>query len=71
MASSIILLIPQSEYGRVLVDELERGTHLPPFHADGATGARMYDLETVGVEGFDAALARLSPDWERHLTRIH
>ena len=71
MASSIVLVIPQSDYGRVLVDELERGADLPPFHADRSTGARMYDLEALGVDGFDARLERLAPNWRSHLTRMH
>lgn len=69
--SAVIELVPQNDHGRELLDELEERTEERPFITQLTTGARTYhlDAQDVGVDGFDAMLARIDPDWRGHLTR--
>ena len=69
--SAVIELIPLSDHGRELLDELKEKTDEGPFKTVEATGARTYYLEAqnVDVDGFDAMLHGIDPDWREHLTR--
>lgn len=68
--SGIIRLTPRTERGRAILDDLERQTGRPPVRSD-RTGTREYWLtaESIGVDGFDAVLDKIAPDWRDHLSR--
>ena len=68
--AAVIWFTPLTDRGRELLDEMERQTEHSPTQVR-EDGSRCYYLsaERVGVEGFDAKLGTLHPDWREHLTR--
>ena len=66
---AIVELTPLTRRGRKLLDELETKTGLRPFETSDASGGKTYYLQaSANVDGFQAALDRIEPNWVRHLT---
>jgi hypothetical protein len=66
---AIVELTPLTHRGRELLDELETKTGLRPFKTSDASGAKTYYLPaSANVDGFQAALDRIAPNWVTHLT---
>jgi hypothetical protein len=67
--AAIVELTPLTRRGQELLDEVERKTGLLPFKTSDASGAKSYYLPaSANVDGFQAALDRIEPDWVTHLT---
>jgi hypothetical protein len=67
--SVVIELIPLSDHGRDLLDELEEKTD-KGFKTAEATGARTYYLESAdSTEAFEPMLDQIDADWREYLTR--
>jgi hypothetical protein len=65
---AIVELTPLTQRGRKLLDELEAKTGLLPFKTSDASGGRAYYLQaSANVDGFQAALDRIEPNWVTHL----
>ncbi|TMK74500.1 MAG: hypothetical protein E6G48_03405 [Actinobacteria bacterium] len=65
---AIVELTPLTRRGRKLLDELETKTGLRPFETSDASGGKTYYLQaSANVDGFQAALDRIEPNWVRHL----
>ncbi len=65
---AIVELTPLTHHGRKLLDELETKTGLLPFKTSDASGGKTYYLQaSANVDGFQAALDRIEPNWVRHL----
>jgi hypothetical protein len=65
---AIVELTPLTRRGRKLLDELETKTGLLPFKTSDASGGKTYYLQaSANVDGFQAALDRIEPNWVRHL----
>jgi hypothetical protein len=68
--AAIIELTPLTHQGRKLLSKLERRTGLSPVQINDASGGRAYYLEAwANVDGFEAALGRIDPNWGVHLMR--
>jgi hypothetical protein len=66
---AIVELTPLTHRGRQLLNELEAKTGMVPFKASDASGAKTYYLQaSANVDGFQAALERIEPNWITHLT---
>jgi hypothetical protein len=66
--AAIVELTPLTRRGQELLDEVERKTGLLPFKTSDASGARSYYLPaSANVDGFQAALDRIEPNWVTHL----
>jgi hypothetical protein len=66
---AIVELTPLTHRGRELLDELATKTGLLPFKTSDASGAKTYYLPaSANVDGFQAALDRIEPNWVTHLT---
>jgi hypothetical protein len=66
---AIVELTPLTHRGRELLGELETKTGLLPFKTSDASGAKTYYLPaSANVDGFQAALDRIAPNWLTHLT---
>jgi hypothetical protein len=67
--AAIVELTPLTRRGQELLDEVERKTGLLPFKTSDASGAKSYYLPaSANVDGFQAALDRIEPNWVTHLT---
>ncbi len=67
MPTAIVELTPISGRGRDVLDEFESQTGQLPYKVIEESGARAY-VEGETVAKFKAALDRVEPHWERHLT---
>jgi hypothetical protein len=67
---AIVRFTPRTERGRGILDALENQTEARPIRTD-QSGTREYWLTaaTDGVDGYDARLDRIAPDWRDHLSR--
>jgi hypothetical protein len=66
--AAIVELTPLTHRGRELLDELEHRTGLLPFKTSDMSGAKTYFLPgSANVDGFQAALDRIEPNWVTHL----
>ncbi len=66
---AIVELTPLTQRGRELMDELEAKTGLLAFKTSDASGAKTYYLQaSANVDGFQAGLDRIEPNWITHLT---
>jgi hypothetical protein len=66
---AIVELTPLTQRGQELLDELETKTGLLPFKTSDASGAKTYYLPaSANIDGFQAALDRIEPNWVTHLT---
>ena len=70
--AAVIVLLPRTERGREILDELERQTDQTASEINDFTGERTYYLgaTAAGPEAFDAMLDRLLPDWRAHVERV-
>ena len=69
--STTLTLTPLDDRGREILDQFESGA-AQPFRSDRRTGARAYWRNAPGapVDGYEAALDRLAPDWREHLRPV-
>jgi hypothetical protein len=66
---AIVELTPLTHRGQELLGDLEAKTGLLPFKTSDVSGRKRYYLEgSANVDGFQAALDRLEPNWVAHLT---
>jgi hypothetical protein len=66
---AIVELTPLTQRGQKLLAQLERKTGLSPFGTSEASGAKTYHLAgSANIDGFQAALDRIEPTWDVHLT---
>lgn len=66
---AIVELTPLTQRGQMLLDALESKTGLLPFKTSDASGGKTYYLQaSANVDGFEAALQRIEPNWVTHLT---
>jgi hypothetical protein len=68
--AAVIQLLPFDDRGREILNELEERTAQQPTEVRD-DGAREYYLQAhgVGVDGFDAMLNHIDPDWPEHVSR--
>ena len=65
---AVVELTPLTLRGGDLLDQLEIKTGLAPVRTDPGSGAKRYYLAGAGnIDGFEAALERIEPNWVRHL----
>jgi hypothetical protein len=66
---AIVELTPLTLRGRDLLDQFESKTGQLPFKTIEESGAKAYYLQgAANVGRFKAAIDRVDPNWERHLT---
>ena len=70
MPSSIVTLRALDERGSEIIEELEKATQQAPTEVVEATDERRYYLRSADVNGFDAMLDRIDPNWAEHVARI-
>jgi hypothetical protein len=65
---AVVELTPLTQQGQKLLDKLENKTGILPFKTSDASGAKTYHLPaSANVDGFQAALDRIEPNWVTHL----
>ena len=66
--STTLILTPSEDRGVAILDALEADS-VAAFCCHMDTGARSYWVNAAGApqDGYPAALARLDPDWTRHM----
>lgn len=67
--SAIVCFRVLGDRGKEILEELERRTDHQSVETPTGEHEFVLTSATAGVDGFDAMLARIAPDWRDHLSR--
>ncbi|MGI9557025.1 MAG: hypothetical protein ACR2N5_03690 [Solirubrobacterales bacterium] len=68
---AVVRLLPTTDTGAELLDELERRSGIKPMEGTQKDGSRVYwvDTDDAGIDTFDSMLDAIDPSWQEHLSR--